>query len=115
MVKTVEPGSPVRGATTGKPFLALLDLLGRRWALRILCELRGGLFTFRALQARCGNPSPSVLNERLRELSENGLVDLSDGEGYCLTSLGEDLATHLLPLVRWSERWAGARASSRRR
>ena len=31
----------VRGSRTGRPIMALLDLLGRRWTLRILWELRG--------------------------------------------------------------------------
>ena len=30
----------VRGSTTGRPIMVLLDLLGRRWTLRILWELR---------------------------------------------------------------------------
>ena len=36
------PGKPVRGSKTGRPIMALLDLLGRRWALRVLWELRNG-------------------------------------------------------------------------
>jgi DNA-binding HxlR family transcriptional regulator len=36
------PGTKVRGSSGGRPIMALLDLLGRRWALRILWELRGG-------------------------------------------------------------------------
>src|SRR6202035_4396571 len=67
------PGRPVRGSQTGRPVMALLDLLGRRWALRILWELRdGSALTFRQLQARCGDISSSVLNDRLRELREAG-------------------------------------------
>ena len=38
----VLPGQPVRGSASGRPIMALLDLLGRRWALRILWELRDG-------------------------------------------------------------------------
>ena len=30
----------VRGSRSGRPIMALLDLLGRRWTLRILWELR---------------------------------------------------------------------------
>ena len=48
--------------------MALLDLLGRRWALRVLWELRGGPApTFRELQSRCGDVSSSVLAQRLHE------------------------------------------------
>jgi DNA-binding HxlR family transcriptional regulator len=97
----------VRGSSTGRPVMALLDLLGRRWTLRILWELHGShRLTFRALQERCGKPSPTVLNERLRELRESGLVDVLEGEGYGLTRLGEELGQHLLPLVGWASVWA---------
>ncbi len=85
--------------------MALLDLLGRRWALRVLWELRGPRATFRALRAACGDVSPTVLNERLRELREVRLIDLTD-DGYGLTALGRELFEHMMPLAQWSERWA---------
>ena len=37
---TPKPGRRVRGSATGRPIMALLDLLGRRMTLRILWELR---------------------------------------------------------------------------
>ncbi|MCP5041032.1 MAG: helix-turn-helix transcriptional regulator, partial [bacterium] len=81
--KTTEP---LRDQRTGRPIIVLLDLLGRRWALRILWELGEGDddqgLSFRDLQARCGGLSPSVLNTRLKELREAGLVERIDGEGY---------------------------------
>ena len=36
----------VRGSTTGRPIMALLDLLGRRWVLRIVWELGEGRSVF---------------------------------------------------------------------
>jgi DNA-binding HxlR family transcriptional regulator len=87
--------------------MALLDLLGRRWALRIIWELREARLTFRALQDACGGVSPTVLNERLKDLRESGLVDL-EGDGYGLTPLGHELRQALRPLREWSERWARA-------
>jgi DNA-binding HxlR family transcriptional regulator len=62
--------------------------------------------TFRALREACGNPSPTVLNERLRELREVNLVDSVESEGYGLTRHGQELLERLLPLGAWSERWA---------
>ena len=86
--------------------MALLDLLGRRWTLRIVWELRAAPATFRALRTACGDPSPTVLNERLRELREAGFVELVESEGYGLTVLGRDLLEQLAPLSAFSERWA---------
>jgi DNA-binding HxlR family transcriptional regulator len=94
----------VRGSRTGRPIMALLDLLGRRWTLRILWELREGALTSRALRAACDEASPTVLNERLKELREAGFVELGDG-GYGLTPLGRELNETFLPLHRFAERW----------
>ena len=87
--------------------MALLDLLGRRWALRVLWELRdGGAPTFRELQARCGEISSSVLNDRLHELREAGIVSDEAAGGYRLTSEGHELLDALAPIDAWARRWA---------
>ena len=87
--------------------MALLDLLGRRWTLRVLWELRdGGTPTFRELQAQCGDISSSVLNDRLRELRDAGIVATSPGGGYQLTADGHSLLDTLAPLDAWAKRWA---------
>src|ERR1700761_5051140 len=84
MTKIPKPGSPVRGSQTGRPIMALLDLLGRRWALRVIWELRDGPLSFRELQTRGGAISSSVLNDRLAELREAGIVETTEA-GYRLT------------------------------
>lgn len=101
----VLPGQPVRGSTSGRPIMALLDLLGRRWALRILWELRDGPLGFRALQAACAGMSPSVLNQRLSELRAAALID-SDQGGNQLSPLGQELLAQFAPLNDWAEHWA---------
>ena len=108
------PGRPARGSQTGRPIMALLDLLGRRWALRVLWELREEPApTFRELQERCGAVSSSVLADRLRELDEAAIVTRSD-RGYVLTPAGADLLGRLLPLGEWASRWASSQAASAR-
>src|SRR5262245_38039697 len=112
--KTPRPGAPVRGSTTGRPLMAALDLLGRRWALRLLWELRDGPLGARALLARCDGLSSSVLYDRLRELGEAGLVAKDADGAYELTAVGADLGAALAPLDAWSERWATASRRGRR-
>jgi DNA-binding HxlR family transcriptional regulator len=85
--------------------MALLDLLGRRWSLRVLWELRGGALTFRALRERCDDVSPTVLNTRLSELREVGMIEAGEG-GYALTADAVALSGLLLPLDAWATRWA---------
>jgi DNA-binding HxlR family transcriptional regulator len=104
-----QPGNPVRGSQTGRPLMAALDLLGRRWALRLLWELRDGPLGARALREQCDEMSSSVLYERLTELHAAGLIAKDDNGDYALTRLGADLGTALDPLDQWSRRWARKR------
>lgn len=105
-MKVARPGGPVRGSTTGRPLMAALDLLGRRWSLRILWELRDGPLGARMLRGHCDGMSPSVLYQRLRELAGAGLLDQDDQDRYVLTPLGESLRTAIEPLDVWSRQWA---------
>jgi DNA-binding HxlR family transcriptional regulator len=99
------PGRRVRGSSTGRPVMALFDLIGRRWMLRIVWELERAAepLTFRALRTVCGEVSSSVLTRRLRELGAAGLVEHADG--YRLTPLGRRLVTALRPVTAWAEDW----------
>lgn len=85
--------------------MVLLDLLGRRWTLRLVWELRDQPRRFRALQEAIG-ASPTIVNERLRELRTAKLVELDEASGYRLTPLGAELLALCLPLHTWSEKWA---------
>lgn len=105
MVKAVLPGRPTRGSTSGRPIMALLDLLGRRWTLRIVWELRDRPKRFRELQGLIG-ASPTIVNARLAELRAARLVELDEAAGYRLTVLGAELLRLILPLHTWSEKWA---------
>jgi DNA-binding HxlR family transcriptional regulator len=99
------PGRPVRGSATGRPIMALLDLLGRRWTLRVLWELRGApVPSFRELQSRCGGVSSSVLTDRLAELREAGIVERAD-DGYRLSTRGAELSEAILVMARWAADW----------
>lgn len=90
---------------SSRPIMALLELLGRRWTLRILWELREAPLTFRALQSACGDISPTVVNTRVKELTTARLV-AATGEGYALTIEGRELFALLAPLNEWAKRWA---------
>ena len=93
--------------------MALLDLLGRRMALRILWELylAEAPLTFRGLQG-AAQTNPSVLNKRLKELRDGRLVTHS-GEGYALSATGNELLALFLPLHAWADAWASRLKSDR--
>ena len=99
------PGQAVRGSKSGRPIMALFDLLGRRWAMGVIWQLNQNELTFREIQARCETISPSVLNQRLKELRAAGLV-YKDKHGYALTKSGNELYAYIEPLGSWSKLWA---------
>jgi len=119
MTTIPRPGQAVRGSQSGRPIMALLDLLGRRWALRVIWELRDGPLSFRELQQRCGSISSSVLNQRLAELRAAGVLE-HRAQGYALSAEGRRLLELYPPLEAWAQGWArrerrtGAGARARR-
>ena len=86
--------------------MALFDLIGRRWTLRIIWELQqaSGPLTFRELRSACGGISSSVLTRRLHELTDV-LITAHTGDGYTLTDTGDRLVTSLQPALEWSHAW----------
>jgi DNA-binding HxlR family transcriptional regulator len=105
MPTTPRPGRPARGTRTGRPLLVAFDLLGRRWALRVLWELRDEPLGFRALRERCDQMSSSVLRDRLAELVEARILETGEDGRYGLTDAGRKLLAALVPLTEWAAEW----------
>jgi DNA-binding HxlR family transcriptional regulator len=87
--------------------MRLLDILGQRWVLRILWELRAGPLSFRALQAACDTISPAVLNDRAKLLRAHDLIALQP-EGYALTERAHTLLPIILQMMEVADAWAAA-------
>ena len=85
--------------------MATLDLLGRRWVLRILWELRDAPVGARALLARCDGLSSSVLYDRLRDLGDARVIEQTEDGAYAVSALGAKLLQALEPLNKWSVSW----------
>jgi DNA-binding HxlR family transcriptional regulator/putative sterol carrier protein len=87
-----------------------LDLVGERWALLVVRDLLLGPKRFTDLLAGLPGASPDVLTQRLRELTEAGVVHrrrLSPPAAtwvYELTRWGEELAPIVLGLAQWASR-----------
>jgi DNA-binding HxlR family transcriptional regulator/catechol 2,3-dioxygenase-like lactoylglutathione lyase family enzyme len=99
-----EPSLP--GFQAAYPIMAALDLLGRRWILRILWELRDGARGFRALQGFCDDMSPSMLSQRLTLLQTTKLIRHTAEGAYGLTATGQELLRALAPVRDWADQWA---------
>ena len=108
------PGQTTGAVRTGRRLTSVLEFLGRRWMLRVLWELGEDRLTFRVLRARCGGISPSVLNRRISELREAGMVEPRPADGYHLTEKGRSLLRSLRSIGRWAERRAAPARRLRR-
>lgn len=86
--------------------MALLDLLGRRWTLRIVWELRDRALTSRELRAACDDASPTIIQQRMTDLRDAGLVEKSAEGGYRLTASGHELFELFMPLNHFADRWS---------
>ncbi len=100
-----EPAATPDAAAAERAFLSFLELVGRRWTLRIVWELRAGPLAFNELRRRAGGMSQSVLVTRLTELFGAGLVADTDG-GYQITALGTGLLPELDRLRAYSDTWS---------
>jgi len=109
------PRPTTRGSQTGRPVMQILDILGRRWALRIGWELRSSALSFNDLQRACDDISPSVLSQRLREGLDLGTIDRDKEGRYRLTAAGRSLSQILRRLDAWSQRLTAKATRTRRR
>ena len=91
------------------------DVVGNRWTLLIIRELRPGPRRFTDLVEGLPGISRKLLSERLRELDRDGIVRRTElpppiaRHVYELTDDGRDLATALTPLIAWGVRRLGER------
>lgn len=87
-----------------------LDTIGERWALLVVRELMLGPKRFTDLHRGLPTASQNVLSQRLRELTEDGVVRRRRLDPpaaawvYELTDWGQDLEPLLLHLARWGSR-----------
>lgn len=91
------------------------DIVGNRWTLLILRELRPGPRRFTDLVEGLPGISRKLLSDRLRELERAGIVARRElpppvaRHVYELTEDGRDLATAMAPLIAWGARRLGDR------
>lgn len=96
--------------STETPAIAeIVELLSKKWVMRIIWELRAAPLTFRELQAACEGLSPTVLNNRLKLLQRAQLVEKNATRGYGLTDMGRELLEVYKPLNRWAINWQANR------
>jgi DNA-binding HxlR family transcriptional regulator len=86
----------------------LYQLLGSRWVVSVLRELRGGTVRYNALHRRLGGVSHKMLTQTLRRLQRADLVSrhahhtVPPNVDYRLTVAGLELLEFLGQLDRWA-------------
>lgn len=89
------------------PVAHAMDVLGERWAMLVLRELRLGPRRYSDLAAALPGIGPTVLAARLRELERGGVVERrtlpppASARVYALTGRGRDLEPVFRELARW--------------
>jgi len=95
----------IRETQTSDRLALALDHFGRRWGLRLIWELRGEPLNFRALRAACVGISPSVMQTRLHQLTDLGLIERIPGLGYRHTAAGQQLFRVMAPMADWADNY----------
>ncbi|MBK6317545.1 MAG: helix-turn-helix transcriptional regulator [Dehalococcoidia bacterium] len=98
-------------AATPCPVASALDLLGDRWSMLVIRDVMNGVRRFDDLIDRLAI-SRATLSDRLRRLTEAGILkmsDYTDGRGrvrseYRLTQRGWDLQFVLVALREWGDK-----------
>lgn len=89
------------------PSRDLLDLIGSKWSMLLVCVLRQGPIRTGALRREIGGISQKMLTQTLRDLERNGLVkricheEVPPRVEYQLTSLGQSLSVLILHIEEW--------------
>lgn len=86
---------------------SILGIIGRKWALLILCEIATSTKRFGQLQKSLQGISPKTLSSRLQELEQVRIIsktvypEVPPRVEYSLTPQGESLKTIILSLDEW--------------
>ena len=93
------------------PVAKSAEIIGDPWSILIVREMLLGSSRFNVLQRGLPRISPTVLNTRLKELEERGVIvkrrlDGQRGHEYHLSAAGRELSTVVEALAVWGMRWA---------
>lgn len=89
------------------PSRQILELIGSKWSMLLLCSLRSGPMRTAELRRRLDGISQKMLTQTLRDLERHGIVQRIDYAEvpprveYKLTRMGQSLAALVLQLEAW--------------
>lgn len=87
----------------------VLDRIGDKWSVTVICRLDDGALRFNALRREVGPITQRMLSTTVRRLERDGLITrtvyptVPPSVEYALTDRGRSLHTILAQLVTWTE------------
>lgn len=87
-----------------------LNIIGDKWTLLILYQLKQGHDTYKDIQANLEGIPSNLLSERIKFLEEEGLISQSLYQNhpprfsYTLTERGSDLSAVFNSIILWGEK-----------
>lgn len=99
------------------PVAMAAEVLCRRWTMVLMRELVAGTTRFNDLRRGVPKMSPTLLAQRLRELSSAGIVEkreIKSEKGvfeYHLTEAGKDLRSVVEAMGMWGQKWIESQLS----
>jgi DNA-binding HxlR family transcriptional regulator len=93
------------------PVAKAAEVFCERWTPLVLRDLALGASRFSELQRGVPLASPSLLSHRLKQLEKEGIVERRKSASgrswtYHLTNAGQDLASIVMSLGVWGQKWA---------
>src|SRR5690349_7837766 len=92
------------------PVANTLDIVGDKWSLLIIRDMRHGKRTYGELAESPEGIPTNILADRLKRLEEAGIIERTAYQerpvrfAYTLTDKGQDLGELLGALVRWGKK-----------
>jgi DNA-binding HxlR family transcriptional regulator len=89
------------------PSRDILELIGSKWSMLLICALRNGPIRTGALRREVQGISQKMLTQTLRDLERHGILERIDHAEtpprveYRLTPLGQSLSTLVLQIEAW--------------
>jgi len=99
---------PNSGTSGDCPLADLIDMIGGRWKVLALWQLRAGRKRFTELRRLMPGVTQKMLTQQLRQLEADGLVwrevfpQVPPKVEYGLTATGEELSDLLSTLSKWA-------------
>ncbi len=82
-----------------------MSVLGHKWTALILRDLLVSPKRFCEFEKSIDNITPRILSQRLSDLEEQGIIEVSSNGPYALTQKGQDLMPIIKQMANWGSKY----------